>query len=658
MKRLTAPLVAVIALFVLALPVSAKDTWLSVRSKNFLLVGNASEKEIRQVGTRLEQFRYVFMQLFPKANLNTPVPTTVIVFKSDSSYRPFKPLYQGKTNDNIAGYFQAGEDVNYITLTSEPRPESPFGVIFHEYTHLLVGNNMSDPPVWFNEGLAEYYSTFDVSDGNKKITLGKPVSNHVYLLRERFIPLADLLRVTHDSPAYNERDKSGIFYAESWALVHYLLQGDKGQRVAQLAQFSALLSSGKTLDESFQQAFQMDYKTMEKALQQYVQRSTYPGTTFELKQPLEFDTEMQTRPLSEAEAQAYLGDLLYHTNRADESEAYLKQALTLAPDLPMAEAALGRVRVRQKRYDEARKLLAQAVAAEPQNYLAHFYLAEALNRQTLGPDNMVTQYPAEVATTMRAELKKSIELNPNFPEAYHLLAFLDLVNGEELMDATVLMTHARLLRPERLEYALTLARVYLRREQFAAARHVLEQVMRSSNADAQIRAEAQDTLRVVNNFADQLARVKAANEEVARSAKTSEPTPDGDKAGEGKAGIGASSASAEPQPIEGARPILKHRTDGEQIRGILIKIECTGGASAILYVQAGERLYKIHTDALDHIEFVSYVPDMSGQISCGPLKKETYVHVTFRAAPQQPRAKFDGEAIAVEFISKDMEIEK
>ena len=41
-------------------PVSAKDTWTSVRSKNFLLVGNASEKEIRQVGVRLEQFREVF----------------------------------------------------------------------------------------------------------------------------------------------------------------------------------------------------------------------------------------------------------------------------------------------------------------------------------------------------------------------------------------------------------------------------------------------------------------------------------------------------------------------------------------------------------------------------------------------------------------------
>lgn len=659
MKRLTAPLLAAIALFVLTLPVSAKDTWLSVRSKNFLLVGNASEKEIREVGTRLEQFRYVFMQLFPKANLNTPVPTTVVVFKSDSSYKPFKPLYQGKTKDDTAGYFQQGEDVNYITLTTEKREESPYGVIFHEYTHLLVGNNMSDPPVWFNEGLAEYYSTFDVSDGNKKIVLGRPISNHVYLLRERFIPLVDLLRVTHDSPAYNERDKTSIFYAESWALVHYLLQGDKGQRVMQLAKFSALLSAGKTLDESFQQAFQMDYKTMENELRKYVQHNSYMGTTFDLKEPLVFDTQMQTKPLSEAEAQTYLGDLLYHTNRADDAENYLQQALTIAPELPMAQAALGMVRVRQKRYDEARKLLEQAVKADPQNYLAHYYLAEALNRQTLGPENRVVQYPADVATEMRAELKQAIALNPNFPESYHLLAFLDMVNGEELMDATVAMTRARLLRPERLQYAITLAGVYLRRQQFDAARHVLEQVMRSGNADAQIRAEAEATLQQVNNYAEQVARIKAANEEMQRSMKAAEAAEPGgdDKAGADKVDAGAATADS-PPPMARMHPILKRRTDGEQVRGILLKIECGQGASATLYVQAGDRLYKLHSDAFDHIRFISYVPEIAGQINCGPLKKETYVNVTYHPAPTQPRAKFDGEVVAVEFISKDMEIEK
>src|SRR2546430_14725953 len=180
MKRLVLALAVllVITLFPsLSRPVSAKDNWTSVRSKNFLLVGNASEKEIRQVGTRLEQFRETFSRLFTKAKFSSPVPTTVIVFKSNNSYKPFKP------NPNIAGYFQSGPDVNYITLTTEVNGEqNPFSVIFHEYTHLLVNNTSGNVPLWFNEGLAEYYSTFSITD-DQKIELGKPISNHVYLLR-------------------------------------------------------------------------------------------------------------------------------------------------------------------------------------------------------------------------------------------------------------------------------------------------------------------------------------------------------------------------------------------------------------------------------------------------------------------------------------------
>lgn len=98
-------LILAIVLFVLATasssaPVSAKDTWTKVQSKNFLLIGNASEKEIKPVGVRLEQFREVFARLFPSSKVNSPVPTTVIVFKNEQSYRPFKP------RENTAGYFQ------------------------------------------------------------------------------------------------------------------------------------------------------------------------------------------------------------------------------------------------------------------------------------------------------------------------------------------------------------------------------------------------------------------------------------------------------------------------------------------------------------------------------------------------------------------------
>ncbi len=69
--------------------VSAKDEWLQVRSKNFLLIGNAPEKDIRKVATKLEQFRETFRLLFRSMKLSASVPTNVVVFKSDSSYRPF-----------------------------------------------------------------------------------------------------------------------------------------------------------------------------------------------------------------------------------------------------------------------------------------------------------------------------------------------------------------------------------------------------------------------------------------------------------------------------------------------------------------------------------------------------------------------------------------
>src|SRR5258706_3566703 len=117
----TGPIVFALAFLALALidhpTVQAKDNWTSVHSQNFQLVGNASEKDIRLVANRLEQFRKVFSLLLPAMKTNSPVPTTVIVFKSDGSYKPFK------ANQNIAGYFQAGEDVNYITLTTEKASE-------------------------------------------------------------------------------------------------------------------------------------------------------------------------------------------------------------------------------------------------------------------------------------------------------------------------------------------------------------------------------------------------------------------------------------------------------------------------------------------------------------------------------------------------------
>ena len=130
-------LLLVVCLFV---PAIAAEPWTQVRTKNFFLIGDAGELEIRRAGARLEQFRETFRQLFPQMKLEGGIKTNVVVFKNEASYTPFKPKKaDGSIDTAIAGYFQPGEDVNYITLSVGDR-STPYGTIFHEYVHFLLGS--------------------------------------------------------------------------------------------------------------------------------------------------------------------------------------------------------------------------------------------------------------------------------------------------------------------------------------------------------------------------------------------------------------------------------------------------------------------------------------------------------------------------------------
>src|SRR5215203_506556 len=416
MKRIIFPLAVSLCLLAVVsqhTTVAAKDTWVSVRTKNFFMLGNGGEKDIRKVALKLEQFREVFTWLFPKMKFNTPVPTTVVVFKSDSSYGPFKP------SANTAGYFQAGPDVNYITLTTEVRGEQdPFSVIFHEYTHLLVNNTFNSAPVWFNEGLAEYYSTFSMSD-DQKVVLGNPISGHVYLLRQnKMLPLRTLFDVDHKSPHYNERNKQSIFYAQSWALMHYLIIGKAG-RVEQLGKFMELLTLKVPMERAFQEAFGVPFETMERDLRNYVKQDRYNIVRGHFVKKLELDTSAEATTLTDAEAQAYLGDLLVHSHRKD-AYTYLEKALKLDPNLAMAHASLGMAYFYEGKVKEAHASLERAVAANSKNYLAHYYYAFTLTHA--GPDGTPSSgYSPENVVKIREHLQKAIALRPDFPEPYSLL---------------------------------------------------------------------------------------------------------------------------------------------------------------------------------------------------------------------------------------------
>src|SRR5262252_3044810 len=216
----------------------AKDTWIRIQSQNFTLVSNAGQGDARKVIAKLEQFRSALSIIFPRTRLDTPIPTLVILFRTDDDFHPFKPRVIGKLEDDVGGYFLARNHMNYIVLEANNQGASPYEIIFHEYEHYILHNNVNRLPVWLDEGLAGFFSSFEFSDNDQKATLGSPIARHVYYLRDQpLVPLKTLLTVDRKSPYYNEGHKAGTFYAESWGLVHYLMLSDEGKHRPQISQF-------------------------------------------------------------------------------------------------------------------------------------------------------------------------------------------------------------------------------------------------------------------------------------------------------------------------------------------------------------------------------------------------------------------------------------
>src|ERR1019366_5765805 len=195
--------------------------WFEGRTAHFNIYSCGSTQEVARGAGRLEQFREAYSLLAGAQAVASP-PIVVMAFPDLASMRPFLPLYQDKPA-NLTAFFNRGSDENLIVLAL-PGTNSAYTdmeVIFHEYTHLLFRHNDRIWPLWLKEGMAEVYSTFETTGCNARI--GNPIGHHLRLLAQQpLLPLAELFAVTHDSPQYNERDRQGIFYAESWLLTQFL----------------------------------------------------------------------------------------------------------------------------------------------------------------------------------------------------------------------------------------------------------------------------------------------------------------------------------------------------------------------------------------------------------------------------------------------------
>lgn len=620
---------------------AAKDEWIQVKSKNFFLIGNASEKDIRKVGTRLEQFRETFRNLFRGASLTSSIPTNVVVFKSGSSFREFKPKRaDGKVDDFVAAYFQAGEDVNYITLSAESGEGDPLSVVYHEYVHFIIDTTFgkSDIPPWFNEGLAEYYQTFAIAE-DQKVKLGLPQSEHLWLLKQtKLMPLEQLFRISNTQLLQTGDHSRSIVYAQSWALIHYLLQGGKG---AALDSFLQMMLKNVPVDKAVQDAFGMTVTQLEAELRKYVGLSRFNYVEYTFKTKLALDQEMTASPLTEDASNAYLGDLLFHIHRVNDAEPYLNAALKINPDSSMANTSLGMVRVRQRKWNEARGYLEKAIAADSKNHLALYQYAFLLSREGMDEFGYVQKFPEDIAAKMADALGKAIVLKPTFTESYELLAFVNLVNNQQLEESVGLMRQALKYQPGSQRYLIRLAELLFRLNRLDEASALSEKLVRTADGN-EIKTRGQALLERIGQkkdydkmVADRIAHAKDGG---AKNVSTTGET------------IAFEDPDANLRSInQSMRKVLA----GEQrVIGTVQKIDCR--ATPILYtIKAGNETFLLRTEDFQSLTLNDFASELeNGQVGCDSNLSAYNTVITYRPKiTVKPATK--GELLAIEFVPKD-----
>jgi Flp pilus assembly protein TadD len=551
---------------------AAEPQWVEVRSPHFTVLTDAGEKQGRDIALRFERMRNSFGTLFSRARVNMPVPLEVVAFRSGKEVKQVLPLWKGKPVED-AGYYQPGQDRDYIML--DLSANDVWRVVFHEYGHLLLRGNYPATAPWFDEGFAEYFSTIEITP--KDVTIGQPPQSDAYMLsHQSFMPLVDLFSVRHDSAAYNESgDRRTMFYAQSWLVMHYLFDLKKLPQAGQY--FELVRNQHVPVADAIRQAFGVDAKSLGKAVEDYWTGNKGIISTYPVPNMLS-GSDYSVRKLSDLEARAAVADLKLHTpDHLDEGIRELEAILQQKPDLASAHRGLGYAYLRKGDFGRAGEHFKQSADLDPKDPRVLYYAALLMNRESLargrGPSD---------AGVMKQELDTALSIDPDFADAWDLLAYADLAlqDPRGALDA---LKKAIQLSPREERYQLNLGMLYMQQKRWDDAGGIFEHLKDSPNPE--IAAQAAQSLALLDEAKEE--RMPVAPTDRSRyptsydapqwQPQPGQPTPD------------------PTQPIVKSEDTTPDTRPIRYVKGTLVGVDCSAEPAAIVRVAVGGRVLRFRT---------------------------------------------------------------
>ncbi|HYK05932.1 MAG TPA: tetratricopeptide repeat protein [Thermoanaerobaculia bacterium] len=457
-------------------PPKPSESWVALEAENFRFVSAVSSRQTLEIARDLLRLRAALGKV-TNFELQAAAPTRVFVFRTQHGFSRYCEAMLRAKCGTVRGLFIDGSKGDFILMAGDAEGGVD-RVVYHELTHQLVANSGSRLPAWYEEGLAEYFSTFRTVGAETH--LGITVDAHMRWLRDemglgslrkRLIPLRELFAITSSSPIYDERRRTGVFYAQSWALAHYLFHDP--DRREQRFHFLRLLHDGQSPEDAVAEAFGISLSELEQALRTYIRGGTFTYYGRDLG-------ELTIPELPAPAAMPYdavlhqLGYLLMHRpeNRAD-AERFFKESLATNAANANAHIELARLYHDAGRMEEADAAYAKAVEAGSDD--AEVYLLAGRSILDRHSDGLAKARPL---------FKRATELDPKSAEAWSALGATYLRDTADRAAGIAALKKSLELDPNGEEAAFYLAQLWAAEGHIAPARKLAQSLLARTTSDS------------------------------------------------------------------------------------------------------------------------------------------------------------------------------
>lgn len=366
-----------------------KEKWFIANAGNLEIFSNTYENRTKTLASELLQIQQTLANIFPSISKDNHRKIRIFILKNADTLSQFAPLYNGKAKRNMAGWFTYDLEGPLLVIKASSDVNETRETLYHEFIHFITSSPTTNIPLWLNEGIAEVFSSIEI--GAKKTTIGKAIqSNANFLKYYDLMELEKLFQVGYDSSEYNQADEHrGIFYAQSWAIVHYFLFGEQNLPPDAFAKLAKLATSTPSFSENeFVEAIGLNYKEMKAELDSYVLGGNYYYNVLETSPAL--TTDWNIRKASEAEATLIQGILLLSSRGPDSAQDLLMKAANSLSNTPMLPQYIGYFYYKKELWQLAVENLEKAIALGAETPSIYLLLASA-KMQLIGPSTNINK---------------------------------------------------------------------------------------------------------------------------------------------------------------------------------------------------------------------------------------------------------------------------